>query len=131
MSSVFGNVEIVTAQEVTEKEGVNVDLTESAVIQKDIDSSTLTLHNSFELLVEESELPSEEARLVDKDLALTSKDMLIDVSENVEEASKEKVGLTQSTNSEAPCENRSSQIEVLISSKPLIESDNGRQSFPI
>lgn len=49
------------------KEGDNVDKAEIAAIQKSDDTSTLSLHNSFEILNEESELPSGEAKLADKD----------------------------------------------------------------
>lgn len=49
------------------KEGGDMDVPEIAAIQKSGNSSTLSLHNSFDLLHEESELPSGKAHLADKD----------------------------------------------------------------
>ena len=123
-------MEVLSVHEITEKEGVSVDRTEIAVIQKNGDSSTLILRNSFDLLVAESELPLGEAMPFVKDLTNNSKEMFIADSGNVEKVSKEKVGLNQSTDSEVPCEleNRSSKFEVLNSYKPLREYANGRLS---
>jgi len=66
------------------KEGTNVDVAEVAAIQKNGDSSTLVLHNSFELLVADCELPSGEARLGDKDLTHLSNDRLSNITKNGE-----------------------------------------------
>jgi hypothetical protein len=52
-------------------------VTVSPVIMKEKDPSTLVLHNSFDLLEENSELPSREAKLPDMAVAISSKDMLL------------------------------------------------------
>ncbi|RHN63194.1 hypothetical protein MtrunA17_Chr4g0055681 [Medicago truncatula] len=82
-------------QEGLNKEGGNMDVPEIATIQKSGNSSTLSLHNSFDLLHEESELPSGEAQLSDKDLNHISKVTLIDSAEIVDKVSEEIVSLSQ------------------------------------
>jgi hypothetical protein len=52
-------------------------VTVSPVIMKENDPSTLVLHNSFDLLEDNCELPYREATLPDMAAAISSKDIFI------------------------------------------------------
>lgn len=83
------------------KEGDNVDEAEIAAIQKSDDTSTLSLHDSFEILNEESELPSGEAKVADKDTCRISNDDIFGDSEIVDKIFKEGVSLNKPAHSKA------------------------------
>lgn len=82
-------------QDVLNKEGDSVDMPEIAAIQESLNSPTLSLHNSFDLLYEESELPSGETQLVNKDPNQISNVTLVDSAEIVDKVSEEIVSLSQ------------------------------------
>jgi hypothetical protein len=75
-------------QEGLNKDGDNVDVPEIAAIQKRGDPSTLSLHNSFDILPVDSELPSG-AKLADKEPDHISYASLLESAEIVEKVSKE------------------------------------------
>jgi len=77
------------------KEGCVVDVAEIAATQKSGNSSTPPLHNSFDLLLEDGELPSGEVRLADKDPNHISNVTLLESAEIVDKVSKEIVSLEQ------------------------------------
>jgi len=86
-----------------------VDVPEIAAIQKRGDSSTLSLHNSFEILHEDSELPLGEAMLTDKDL--------VDSTDIVDQVSKEVVLLNQIANSKVSDDLNNEPSAIFISKK--------------
>lgn len=75
------------------KEGDNVDVPETATIQKSGNFSTWSLHNSFDTLHEECELPSGETQLAYKDPNHNSNDTLSESATIIDKVSKEIVCL--------------------------------------
>jgi len=118
-------------QEGLNKEGGNVNVPEIAAIQKRGDSSTLSLHNSFEILHEDSVLPLGEAMLADKDTNHNSTVDLAKSTDIIDQVSKEIVHLNQTDNSKVSDEvnNEPSESAVLISNRPNVLADAGSQTF--
>lgn len=88
-------------------------------IQKKGDSSTLPLHNSFDILLEESEPPLGEAMLADKDTNHNSTVDLVESTDIVDQVSKEIVLLNHTANSKVSDDmnNEPSESATLISKK--------------
>ena len=102
------------------KEGENVDVPESAAIQKSVDSSTLSLHNSFDLLHEDGELPLGEEKL---DPNHISADDLFESAEIVDKVSEEpKVADTVKNDSFEPA--------ILDTNMTVVESDTRIMFIP-
>lgn len=123
-----------TAHNVNESEVLNIEHHASA--QDKNNGGTLNLHNSFVLLdidAEQAEHVLGEAVSGDKESTHTILNMQSDKNISVEENSLRKEALNHSTNLENPSKvvKMNSQSVALSSSNLLLDSTNGRLSFPI
>jgi len=107
--------------------GGTTEVPEIAALQKSGDSSALPLHNSFDILHEDCELPQGEAMLTDKDSHHNSNDTLNESAAIMDKVSKEIVCLIHSAHSHDPVvvENGSSKSAIVDTNSTLLESDNG------
>jgi len=112
-------------------EGGNADVLEIATTQRRGDSSTLSLHNSFDILHEDSELPLGEVMLADKDTNHNSIVELVESTVIIDQVSKEIVHLNQIANSKVSDDvnNEPSEPAILNSTKNILEADAGSQTF--
>jgi len=119
-------------QERLNKEGGTVDEAVIAATQKSKDSLTLRLHNSFDLLHDDRELPSGEVMLVDTETNHISKDTLLKSAEIVDEVSKEIVILNHVAHSEVSgnVEIDSSEPAIMNSKITMLGTDIGTVRLP-
>ena len=88
-----------SAQQGLYTEGGKVDEAETVAVQKSRDSLSLPVHNSFDMLHDECELPSGEVMLVNNETNPVSKVTLVDSAEIVNKVSEEIVSLSQAAHS--------------------------------
>jgi len=119
-------------QEGLNKEGDNVDVPEFAAIQKKGDPSTLSLHNSFDILQEDSELPSGEAELADKEPNHISNATLLESTEIVEKVSKLTICLDQDANPKVSdnMANDTYEPAFLNTNNTIMDTDKGTLHIP-